>query len=43
MIYVVLNLVESLGEVVDDVIDVLGTDGETHGCGRDVLLGEFLG
>ena len=37
-----LNLVECLGEVVDDVVDMLSTDRETHGGRSDVLLGQFL-
>ena len=41
--FVVLNLVEGLSEVFDDVVDVLSTDGETHGGRRDVLFGQFLG
>ena len=40
--FAVLNLVEGLGEVVDDVVDVLSTDGEAHGSRRDVLFCEFL-
>ena len=38
-----LNLVEGLGEVVDDVVDVLSSDAQTDGRRRDVLLGKFLG
>ena len=38
-----LNLVECLGEVVNDVVDVLSTDRETHGGRRDVLFGQLLG
>ena len=38
-----LNLVESLGEVVDDVVDVLCTDAQAHRGRRDVLLGQLLG
>ena len=38
-----LNLVECLSQVVDDVVDVLSTDGEAHGSRRDVLLGQLLG
>ena len=38
-----LNLVECLGEVVDDIVDMLRADGEAYGGRRDVLLGQFLG
>ena len=39
---VTLNLVESLLQIIDDVVDVLSTDRETDGGRRDVLLGQFL-
>jgi hypothetical protein len=35
-------LIECLGEVVEDVIDVLRTDRETDGGRGDVLLLQFL-
>ena len=37
------DLCESLREVVDDVLIVLGADAETYGGWIDVLLLEFLG
>ena len=37
-----LNLVESLRQVVDDVIDMLCADAQTDGRGRDMLLSQFL-
>ena len=38
-----LNLLQRLGEVVEDVVDVLGADAEADGGGSDVLLGQLLG
>ncbi len=32
-----LHLVEGLGEIGDDVVDVLRADAEADGCGSDVL------
>ena len=37
-----LNLVESLRQVVDDVIDMLCADAQTDGRGRNLLLSQFL-
>ena len=36
------DLVEGLSEVVQDVVDMLRTDGQPDGGWRDVLLGQFL-
>ena len=37
------NLVQSLSQIIDDVVDVLCTYAQTNGRWRDVLLGQFLG
>ena len=37
------DLVEGLSKVVDDVVDMLGADAQTHGGWRDVLFGELFG
>ena len=37
-----LDLIQCLSKVLNDVIDVLRTNGEAHGSRRDVLLGELL-
>ncbi len=37
-----LYFVEGLGEIVDDVVDMLRADAEADGRGRDMLLGKFL-
>ena len=42
-ISVVLDLVECLGKVLNDIVDMLCTDAQTHGGRRDVLLSQFLG
>ena len=41
--YIFLNLIECLGKIFDDVIDMLCADGETDGRRSDVLFGQFLG
>ena len=37
-----LNFPQCLSEVIDDVVDVLGTDAQTDGSRRDVLFGQLL-
>ena len=37
-----LNFPQCLSEVIDEVVDVLGTDAQTDGSRRDVLFGQFL-
>ena len=36
------NLVQSLSQIIYDVVDVLCTDAQTDGRWRDVLLSQFL-
>ena len=36
------DLVKGLGEIVDDVVDMLCADAEADSRGRDMLLGKFL-
>ena len=37
-----LQCLESLCQVFDDIIDMLGTDGKTNGVGTDTLIEEFF-
>ena len=37
----ILNLIQCLAEVVDDVVGMLGADGETDCALEDALVGEF--
>ena len=36
-------MLKCLSEILDDVVDMLGADGETDGRRSDVLFGQFLG
>ena len=37
------DLLQSLTQVINDVINVLCTDAQTYGAGSNVLLSQFLG
>ena len=37
-----LNLIESLFQIVDNIVDVLCTNAQTNGCWCNVLFSQFL-